>query len=107
MESPPGQELELAALRAEHLHAAHVGGHQGNGGVEDPLIQGMNVILADEQGADFLKLQRLVRSRIGFCLWSRRRSPCCCEISEPVGECITAREIQPAFLYAEKIGLQG
>src|SRR5215813_5963292 len=61
MKSPPGQQPEFIPLGVECLHAPHVGGHQADDCVEQPVIQDFDVALLNEQGADFLQSQRVVQ----------------------------------------------
>ena len=56
MKSSPGQQPKLFPLGIEFLHAPKVGGHQVNGGVEDAVIEGVEVALLNERCADFMQL---------------------------------------------------
>jgi len=48
MKSPPGQQPEFIPLGVERLHAPHIGGHQADDCVEEPVIQGVDVALLNE-----------------------------------------------------------
>src|SRR6516164_3288775 len=71
MKSSPDQQPKFTLFGIERLHAPHVGGHQAHGGVEDAPIEGVQVALGNEQGAYFLQLQRLVRSRVNSFAFSK------------------------------------
>jgi hypothetical protein len=67
MKSSRDQETKLMLLAMERLHTTHVRGHQGNGGVEDAVIEGGEIALLNEHGADFLQSQRIiVRACVGI-----------------------------------------
>ena len=48
-------------VRIEQLNACHVGRHQVDGSVKDAVIEGAKVALLDQQGADVIGLQLVVR----------------------------------------------
>src|SRR5262245_39187150 len=110
MKSSPGQQPKFTLLGTERLHAPHVGGHQAYGGVEDAAIEGIEVALLNEQGADFLQSHRVVRPCVNSCAFVTRPSPdrrCSREVSETFDECMAVCESQPALLHVQEAGFRG
>ena len=92
MKSSPGQQPKLFPLGIEFLHAPKVGGHQVNGSIEDAVIEGAEVALLNEQGADFLQSQGVVRSCVN-----------CYASVVTFDELIALGECQPALFDVEEI----
>jgi len=59
VESLPRQEPQCIPVRSKHLHARHIRVHDGHGGVENLSIQGIDVTLLEQLGADVLQLLRV------------------------------------------------
>jgi hypothetical protein len=55
VESPPGKQPKCILALIENLHAGHIGAHDGNGGVEDPLVKRLDILFPNQFGADFLE----------------------------------------------------
>src|SRR5262245_19406765 len=109
MKSSPGQQPKFMLLGMEGLHTRHVRRHQGNGGVEDAVIEGGEIALLNEHGTDFLESQRMARSCVHSRAFVTLPSPgrqCCREVSETFGEPIAAGEDQPALFEVEEAGFQ-
>src|SRR5690242_14759717 len=104
MEPSPSQQPKFTLVGMERLHTPHVRRHQGNGGLEDAVIEGGEIALLNEQGADFLQLQRLVSSWAFVSLPLLRRGRCR-EVSETFVERVAAGESQPALFEIEEAGL--
>ena|SRR5215469_6145149 len=72
MKSLPREQPESVTLRIERLHARHIGRHQDYGGVEDAVIQGVEVAPVNQHDADLM--QRIVQPVIaGFDIGSGSR----------------------------------
>src|SRR5262245_6356729 len=107
MKSSPGQEPKFTLLDMECLHAAHVRRHQGNGGVEDVVIEGGEIALLNEHGTDFLQSQRMVWSCVNSRAFVSLPSPSGHfrrEVSETFVERIAAGKGHPALFEIEEAG---
>ena len=55
VESPKGQHPKSVLALIENLYTRHVGAHYGDGGVEDLLVQRLDIALLNHFDADFLE----------------------------------------------------